>query len=593
MRLFIRTSAILLALLATPVYAESHALIMTIGDYINGVTPLQGSKYDVPSARAIANKMGVKDQNIRYYKDAQLTVAGMQKAFDDLYQRVAENDQVFIYYSGHGGRWRISETDNRCAVALITVDGQGFMDTQIQAEFNRLATKAQKVVMFADACHSGGVKTRGIAQQWPEGMTPRFWAKQGPDACEVPVNLITNNLRTQTRSIGKGGNNFVYIAAARENEVSWDMGKAGGAATQAWRECITGAARDKDKSGGLSATEIQECAQVKMNQSLGGMEAQGVLPSHVTIAGNSNAVLAFVEPASQATAPAPAPAQPAPVAPVATKPPVPAPPPAVEVVRPNPPPPIQPTQTAPVATKPPAPTQLTQSAPVATKPPTQPTQTAPVATKPPAPTQVAEIAPVTTKPPVPAAPPAVEAALPNPPAYYTLSDVYNNRDDRRIVTLKPAKQRLKVGKDAFEFSLTSSHAGYVYLLMVGSDGKAFDMIFPNKLDSRNEISAGQTLQLPRPAWQITAAGPAGKDHLLAIVTDAPRDFSAIGMRPAGPFSVVEAAGSASRDIQLVSSTSANANSAECGASAGTRTLLVQKRCSSAYGAALQSIEEVD
>src|SRR6202008_314584 len=87
-----------------------------------------------------------------------------------------------------------------------------------------------------------------------------------------------------------------------------------------------------------------------------------------------------------------------------------------------------------------------------------------------------------TAPPDPApALPSADAARPHPPAYFTLSDVYNNRDDRRVVTLTPAKTRLQIGKDNFAFSLTSSHAGYLYLLMVGSDGKTFDMIFPNKL----------------------------------------------------------------------------------------------------------------
>ncbi len=512
MRQCIRIFALVLASLAPPVWAESHALIMTIGAYINGVTPLVGSQYDVPSARAIANKMGVKDQNIRYYKDGQLTLVGMRRAFDDLYQRVAENDSVFIYYSGHGGRSRVSEQDSRCAAALVAVDGEWFMDNMVQSELTRLATKARKVVMFADACHSGGVKTRSLSTPLPEGIAPRFWAKQGPDSCEIPVNVVTNNLRTQARSVGKGGNNVVYIAAAQENEVSWDMGKTGGAATQSWRECITGGAQDRDQSGGLSATEIQQCAQAKMNLMFRGMESQGILPSHVTVAGNSSTVLAFVERASQPPAAPPAP------------------------------------------TRPPAST-------LTTKPPATPTTT--------------------------------EAARPAPPAFYTLRDVYSNRDDRRVVRLAASKPRFQIGKDDVAFSLTSSHPGYVYLLMVGSDGKTFDMIFPNKLDEHNEIGAGQTLQLPRPAWQIKAAGPAGRDYLLAIVADAPRDFSRTGMRAAGPFSVVNAAGSASHDIQFVSNTAAAANSAECSAPAGSRTLEVKKRCSNAYGAALIAIEEVN
>ena len=55
------------------------------------------------------------------------------------------------------------------------------------------------------------------------------------------------------------------IAAARDNEVSLDMPGKGGVATQAWRDCITGAAVDRDGSGGLSADEIRTCAQDRIN----------------------------------------------------------------------------------------------------------------------------------------------------------------------------------------------------------------------------------------------------------------------------------------------------------------------------------------
>ena len=566
MRLCVRVSVILLALLNAHAYAESHALIMTIGEYTDGVPRLEGSKYDVGSARAIANKMGVKDQNIRYFKDEQLTIAGMRKAFDELDARIADNDQVFIYFSGHGGRWRVAEPENRCAVSLVTVDGEGFTDADIQSALNRLATKAQKIVMFADACHSGGLKTRALPGKLPAGFTPRFYAKEGPDSCETPVNLITSTLRSQSRSIGKGVNNFVYIAAARENEVSWDMGKGGGAATQAWRDCITGAATDKDGSGGLTAEEIRQCAQEKIERTLKEFESQGVLPSHVTLAGNANAVLAF------ATRVSPEPAQPAP---------------SVEVVTPP---------SIPVATVPSVPIATVPSVPAVTVPsvPATAVATVPVAA---APGILAALPMVSVTPPVtpaaPAMPGAPDAVRPGLPAYHTLLDVYNSRDDRRVVTLTPAKSRFRINQDDVTFTLTSTHAGYIYLLMVGSDGMTFDMIFPNKLDTRNEIEAGQTLQLPRPAWQITAGGPAGKDHLLAIVADAPRDFAALGMQQAGPFSMVAATLVTARDIQLVTATSPQAAATECQEAGTKRTLVLQKRCSTAYGAALLAIEEVN
>lgn len=170
----------------------------------------------------------------------------------------------------------------------------------------------------------------------------------------------------------------------------------------------------------------------------------------------------------------------------------------------------------------------------------------------------------------------------------TLLDVYNRRDDRRLVTLTPAKSALAIGRDKFEVSLTSREAGYVYLLMVGSDGKTFDMLFPNALDNNNAIAAGETARLPRADWEVMAHGPPGKNFLLAIVSDAPRDFARLGMQPAGPFSVVDATPLAAKDIVLVSGSSASAGTPEC----ADAPLVVQKKCSNAYGAALATIEEV-
>jgi hypothetical protein len=65
------------------------------------------------------------------------------------------------------------------------------------------------------------------------------------------------------------------------------------------------------------------------------------------------------------------------------------------------------------------------------------------------------------------------------------------------------------------------------------------------------------------------------------------------MQPAGPFSMVSANPASSKDIQLVSTTSAQAASAECAEAPARRTLVVQQRCSNAYGAAMAVIEEID
>lgn len=508
-----------LALGAPPARAEIHALIMTISQYQGGVPPLAGVRYDAKSAAAIARKMGVPEKNIAYLRDQQLTLAGMRRALDELTNRIQPNDQVFIYYSGHGSRTLVREQGaERCAESLVSVDADFLTDTELEQRLKKISQKADKVITLFDACHSGGVTTRAAPGKQP-AFSPKYWAKGGIEACSKPVNRLTRGLNANAKVAGSGAQNYVYIAAARDNEISLDQPGKGGVATQAWRDCITGAARDLNGSGGLSADEIRQCAQAKINYAL--KDAEGYLPHNVSIAGNPNAILAFSE-----TAPA--------------KPPV--------------------AEPVPPAVTPPAP-----------------------AVTPPAPAAPAVPAPVvvTGAPPVAASPHA------------TLADIYYRRDDRRRVDVALVRPALKINRDKFEFTLTSSHPGYVYLLMVGSDGKTFDMLFPNRLDKNNHVQAGQAVKLPRTDWEIVAQGPAGKDQLLAIVADAPREFGGVGMKPAGPFSMVEASHASAKDIQLVSGTSSFAASAECAEEPRKRTLAVQKKCSNAYGAALVTVEEVE
>ncbi len=536
MKSLVRALPVLLLSLASAAIAEPHALIMTIGAYRGGIPPLQGVKYDAESATAIARRMGVKESNIRIYRDDQLTIEGMRGAFAELEQNIGDGDQVFVYYSGHGGRERVQDPEDRCAESLITVNGDPFTDAELEAQLKRLSAKAQKMIVFLDSCHSGGVTTRAVGGARNSLVSPKYFSRSvaSGEVCERPVNILRRSLSVQSRAAGSGANNYVYIAAARDAEVSLDMPGKGGVATQAWRDCITGAAVDRDGSGGLSADEIRTCAQDRINVML--KDVQGFLPHNVTISGNSNAIIAFAE---RPTVAIPA---------------------AVSI-------------SAPVAAAP------VVAAPVAQSPRPQQVAAAPVA-QPPRPQPAAQ----------PAPPPPVNLM---PPAFYTLQDIYNSRDDRRIVTLQSGKAAFKINSDDVTFSLNSSHAGYVYLMMVGTDGKTFDMLFPNQLDTNNTVEAGQTIRLPRPAWQIKAGGPAGKNQLLAIVADAPRDYSKIGMTPAGPFSMVQANVTSSKDIQLVSSTSSQANSNECGEPPAKRSLQVQKRCSSAYGAAMMVLEEVN
>ena len=477
MRTFHRALLLICASLCGAAHAETHALIMAIGEYdLPGAATLLGVPQDVVSAKDIARKLGVRDANMIVLRDKQLTLHGMAQAFNDLEERVGQNDDVFIYYSGHGGRQRVRDPEERCAESLVTYDGYGFIDAEIEQRLKQLAGKANRLVMFIDACHSGGVTTRAPRKS---PFKAKYFAKGDADACERPVNVLTRSLAMRSRSAGSGAQNYVYIAAARDNEVSLDEAGKGGLATQAWHECLAGKARDLDGSGAITADEVRVCAQGLIDERLKSIE--GFTAHHISITGNSRAVMDF------AAAPEP---------------------------------------------------EKTAASPAE-----------------------------------------------------TLKDILSQRDDRRTVTLGVPQPRLKIGRDSFEITLTSSHAGFLYLLMAGSDGKAFDILFPNKLDAKNEIEAGAVLRLPRAEWQITAAGHAGTSHVLAMVTDAPRDFSKLGLQATGPFSMLEASSAAAKRLQLATR-ERGTPSVDCADPAKLRNLQVARRCSNAFGAALVSVEEV-
>ncbi|MDP2833253.1 MAG: caspase family protein [Pseudomonadota bacterium] len=465
-----------------PPRASAHALIFAISAYGNGIPPLPGVAHDADSAALMARALGVPEANTTVLENAALTLAGMRAALDGLEARVLPNDEVFLYYSGHGTRLNAFDgRAARCAEALVTADAQAFMDDELQDRLQRIAAKARRVVVFLDACHAGGATTRALAKG---NLSGKFWAKSGADTCERPSNVLVRGL--QAAQPGEGKLNFIHIAAARDDEVALDDGKRGGLATLAWLDCLSGAARDSNGSAGLSVAELAACAQPKIERQAAGNSQYGA--HHLTLTGNAGMVLA-------------------------------------------------------------APAEVSSE--------------------------------------------AAAASVAKPSAVATLKDIHANRDDRRTVRLSADQATYRIKQDRVRFGLTSSHEGYVYLLMVGSDGNSFDLLFPNRKDERNHILAGETWQLPRPGWAIRAGGPTGRDHLLAVVSDNPRDFAALGMKPAGPFSVLATSPMSARDIQFVSATAAHAEQPDCAKTGAQRTLEVVATCSDAYGADLITLDEVE
>jgi len=530
-----------------------HALIIGVGRYGDpSVPPLPGTKLDRYSATQMAQVMQVPEGNIQYLQDDQATGDNIRAALKGLNERVQDGDRVFIHYSGHGTRYEDPQAGG-CVEALLPYDGMSKGTITNKDMANLLASitqKTDKLFVMYDACHSGGLvpptsaaRTRGLVNTNDEGaLRPKFAGTS--ETCGNPVNVRTRGLVNEQVGRGALPQDIIHLSAARNNEISFDDEQKGGLATQYMRDCMLRDAKDLDGSGAISIDEIRQCAQEKINQRM--QNDSNFKPHNLVLSGNAGFVPAWF---SQA-------------APQAVMQPV------LALVENKPS-----TATAPTV-KPPAPPSVV-AVPVPVTPVPAPVASTPVAA-----------APVQTAPSGPA---PVAAPVKMLTGEQALQQMFDQRNAKRKVQVTLAKDALVIGQDALEFSVKSDRAGYVYAALAGSDGKALYMLFPNDLDQNNKVEAGQALTLPQGNWRIKSSGPAGTNHLLVMVADAPRDLTALGGRKSGPFltSLNDAAGRAQLGALLTTSRVVSTQACQTPASARNNPL-----CSDAYGAVLLPIKEI-
>ena len=505
-----------LSLLVTPGVAQErvgrHALIIGVSQYQNpAASTLKGVPYDVISAGKIADAMGVPRSNQIVLQDEKADKASIIRELDSLAKRVAPGDRVLVYFSGHGTRW--PDSQGKCMEGLYPYDGQAITHAEFAQHISPLSKIADKLITIVDACHSGGVvagKTRSIRGG---ELSAKFFSKSDsgqPQDCSKPANFKARGLFDTVTRLGALQENTVEIAAALPDEQSWDDPGGGGLATQGIRDCLLGAAKDLDGSGAINLSEIQQCAQKFVNDRVAQQPKEaGYLPHTITMLGNKNLIpVAVTKPLVQAPPKPPV---------VAAKPPelikpsvseAVKPPPVAEALKPQPVAPVA------VVTPNPAPEPI-KPQPEPPKPP--PVQTVAVVT--PAPTISTEPVKPPPEPPVP--PPIASLA--------TIKDVFAQRDPRFEVKATPAQAKIAIGIEGLKLTVQTKRDGYLYVVLLGSDRESFYLLYPNGYASDNKIKANKPMTLPTPAWSVKAGGPAGKDELLVLVSDSPRDLKALSL----------------------------------------------------------------
>jgi hypothetical protein len=166
------------------------------------------------------------------------TYDNMVKAFKNLIENAGEGDQVYIHYSGHGGRTVTSFTElkgpNGLDESLVPTDigrrGTRYLrDVEIAHLIRQMVDKGLIVTLVFDSCHSAGA-TRGAGAGAARGISTIDTSKRPTDSLVAPPDELAQSWRgvqpEQTRSAQLTSGwlpemkNTVLLAACRANELA-------------------------------------------------------------------------------------------------------------------------------------------------------------------------------------------------------------------------------------------------------------------------------------------------------------------------------------------------------------------------------------
>ncbi len=166
-------------------------------------------------------------------KDLEPTYENIVAQFNAITEIAQPGEQVYIYYSGHGGRattiypeLKGADQNDECIVPMdIGAGGRYLLDVELATLLKRMTDKGSIVTVIMDCCHSGGV-TRGDAA-----------IRSGEETDTTPPNKeslvakdeeLIKNWKIQTGGLDgeiawvPPANNYVLLAACRPNEYAYE-----------------------------------------------------------------------------------------------------------------------------------------------------------------------------------------------------------------------------------------------------------------------------------------------------------------------------------------------------------------------------------
>ena len=226
---------------------QRWAVIIGISEYQD--TRIPSLRYASEDAKAFydwiisPNGGGYAPSRVKLFLDRQATGQNMKNALFAGLKQTLEEDMVIIYFAGHGAPDSPDSADNLFLLPhdadYDNIAGTGFPMWDVETAMKRFIN-AKKIVIIADACHSGGVgQSFDIARRANRG---------------IKVNAISSGLQNLS-NIGDG---VCVISASGDKQFSQeskDWGGGHGVFTYFLLKALRGEA-DYDKDNITSLGEL-------------------------------------------------------------------------------------------------------------------------------------------------------------------------------------------------------------------------------------------------------------------------------------------------------------------------------------------------
>jgi len=208
-----------------PTNMHFYALLIGVANYRH-VRPLAKTTNDVDGLFKTLLKNGYSSENISILKDGDATKNNISQKLDWLASSTKKEDTAIIFFSGHGMRsvGGFSPGEYLCPVEANLDQLKESCISSEEFTTALRAIHADRLVVFLDSCHSGGVG---------EPRDPNIEIQKG--LSHTTYNQMAN------------GQGRVIIASCKSNEVSWEFENwENGLFTHYLLEGLKGEAADSD-----------------------------------------------------------------------------------------------------------------------------------------------------------------------------------------------------------------------------------------------------------------------------------------------------------------------------------------------------------